>query len=93
MSSEEFARAIMSIKSSLDNPDAFDKWLKNEEIEFEEPSIQKAVKEILISQPVSYYVRLITFFAMLYYFPPPGKAISLFIYLYRYPNICLTAQY
>ncbi|PAV87313.1 hypothetical protein WR25_09424 [Diploscapter pachys] len=42
---EEFARIIMSMKSALNNPDAFDKWLKNEEIELKEPSIQKAAKK------------------------------------------------
>ncbi|PAV89032.1 hypothetical protein WR25_14969 [Diploscapter pachys] len=47
---EEFAQAIMSIKASLNNPDAFDKWLKNEEIEFKEPPIQKDVKKKSTSQ-------------------------------------------
>ena len=28
MSLEKFARAIMIVKSSLNNPDAFDKWVK-----------------------------------------------------------------
>ena len=46
MSLEEFARAIMSIKSSLNNPNAFDKWMKNEEIEFKEPPIQEDMKKV-----------------------------------------------
>ena len=79
MTLEEFARVIMSIKPVLNNPDAFNKWMKNEEVKFEES--------------LSYYVGLITVYVTLYYFPPPGKAIFLFIYLYRYPNTFLTAQY
>ncbi|PAV62112.1 hypothetical protein WR25_07510 [Diploscapter pachys] len=43
---EEFARTIMSIKPMLNNPDEFNKWLKNEEVEFEEPPIQEDMKEI-----------------------------------------------
>ena len=35
----------MSIKSSLNNPDAFDKWMKNEELEFEKPPIQQDTKK------------------------------------------------
>ncbi|PAV63678.1 hypothetical protein WR25_07792 [Diploscapter pachys] len=38
---EEFARAMMSIKPVLNNPDAFDKWMENEEIEFEQKEQQK----------------------------------------------------
>ena len=76
MSLEEFARIIMSIKPMLNNPDAFDKWMKNEEVEFEEPSIQEDMKEVSTSQSSSYYVRLITFYLMLYYFPPFGKVIT-----------------
>ena len=44
MSLEEFAGIIMSIKPVLNNPDAFDRWVKNEEIEFKEPPIQEAMK-------------------------------------------------
>ena len=77
MSLEEFARTIMSIKPMLNNPDEFNKWLKNEEVEFEEPPIQEDMKEVSMSQLSSYYVRLITFYLMLYYFPPPGKIITL----------------
>ncbi|PAV78651.1 hypothetical protein WR25_22208 [Diploscapter pachys] len=39
---EGFARTIMSMKSALNNPDAFDKWVKNEEIEFKKPPTQEA---------------------------------------------------
>ena len=46
MSLEEFARTIMSIKSSLNNPDAFDKWMEDEEIEFKELPTQKAMKKV-----------------------------------------------
>ena len=63
MTLEEFARVIMSIKPVLNNPDAFNKWMKNEEVKFEES--------------LSYYVGLITVYVTLYYFPPPGKAIFL----------------
>ena len=45
MSLEEFARIIMSIRPVLNNPDAFDKWMKNEEIEFKVPLIQKDMKK------------------------------------------------
>ena len=76
MSLEDFTRTIMSIKSSLNNPDAFDKWMKNEEIEFEEPPTQEDTKEVSTSQLSSYYVRLITFYLMLYYFPSPGKVVK-----------------
>ena len=58
MSLEEFAQTIMSMKSSLNNPDAFEKWLKNE-IEFEEPPIQGDINKVSISQLSSCYVRLI----------------------------------
>ena len=68
MSLEEFARIIMNMKSALNNPDAFDKWMKNEEIEFEESPIQEAMKEISISQSVSYCIRLITDSDALYHF-------------------------
>ena len=80
MNLEEFAQIINSIKPMLNNPDAFDKWMENEEIEFEEPSIQEDMKEVSTSQLSSYYVRLVTFYLMLYYFPPPGK-IVIFIFL------------
>ena len=60
----------------LNNPDAFDKWMENEEIEFEEPPIQEDMKRESTSQSSSYYVRLITFYLMLYYFPSPGKVVT-----------------
>ena len=75
MSIEEFARTIMSIKPMLNNPDAFDKWMENEEIEFKESLIQEAMKKVSTSQPSSYYVRLIMFYLMLYYFPSPEKVV------------------
>ena len=53
MSLKEFARAIMSIKSALNSPDAFDKWMENEEIEFKESLIQEAMKKVSTSQPSS----------------------------------------
>ena len=62
MGLEEFARAIMSIKPVLNNPDAFDKWMRDEEIEFKEPRTQKVMKEVSTYQSLSYYARLITFF-------------------------------
>ena len=46
MSLEKFARAIMNIKPVLNNSDAFDKWMENEEIEFEVPLIQKDLKKV-----------------------------------------------
>ncbi|PAV71154.1 hypothetical protein WR25_07352 [Diploscapter pachys] len=52
---EKFARAIMNIKPVLNNPDAFDRWMKNEEIEFKEPPIQEAVKKVSASQSSTYY--------------------------------------
>ena len=64
----------------LKNPDEFDKWMENEEIEFKEPPTQEAMKEESTSQSVSYYVRLITFYVMLCYFPSSGKVI-IFIFL------------
>ena len=64
------------IKSMLNNPDASDKWVENEEIEFKEPPIQEDMKKRSTSQSVSYYVRLITFYVMLYYFPSPGKVVA-----------------
>ncbi len=74
---EEFARAIMSIKSSLNNPDAFDKWMENEEIEFKEPPIQEDTENTSTSRSSRRpYVRLITFNVMLYYFSPFGKVIT-----------------
>ena len=76
MSLEDFVRAMMSIKSSLNNPDAFDNWVKNEEIEFKKPPTQKNMKEESTSQSVSYYVRLITFYLMLYYFLSSGKMVA-----------------
>jgi len=75
MSLKDFARAIMSIESALNSPDAFDKWMENEEIEFKESLIQEAMKKVSTSQPSSYYVRLIIFYLMLYYFPPPEKVV------------------
>ena len=72
MSLEEFSQIIMSIKPVLNNPDAFDKWIKNEEVEFEEPPTQEAMKEESTSQLSSNYVRLITFYLTLYYFPLDG---------------------
>ena len=77
---EEFAQRINSMKSALNNPDAFDKWLKSEEIEFKKPPIQEAMEKVSISQLSSYYARLITFYLMLYYFPSPGKVVA-FIFL------------
>ena len=65
------------IKPMLNNPDAFDKWMENEGVEFKEPLIQEAMKKESTSQSVSYYVRLITFYLMLYYFPSPGKVAHL----------------
>ena len=62
---EGFARAIMNIKPVLNNPDAFDNWVKNEEIEFKKPPIQENMKEESTSQSVSYYVRLTTFYLIL----------------------------
>ena len=61
MSLGEFARAIMSIKPVLNNPDAFDKWMENEELEFEEPPIQEAMKNVSTSQLSNYYIRLVMF--------------------------------
>ena len=61
------------MKSSLSNPGAFNKWMKDEEIEFKEPPIQEDMKEVSTSQAVSYRVKLVTFYFMLYYFPPSGK--------------------
>ena len=61
MSLEEFARIIMSMKPALNNPDAFDKWMRDEEIEFKEPRTQKAMKEVSTSQSSNYYIRLIIF--------------------------------
>ena len=49
MSLEEFARIIMSMKPILNNPDTFDKWMKNEEIEFKEPPIREDIKEVSTS--------------------------------------------
>ena len=80
MSLEEFARIIMNRKPMLNNPDAFDKWMENEEIELKEPLIREAMKEESNSQSVSYYVRLITFYLMLYYFSPSGKVVT-FVFL------------
>ena len=80
MSLEEFARIIMSMKSALNNPDAFDKWLKNEEIEFKEPPTREAVKEVSTSQSSIYNIRLITLYVMLYYFLPTEKVV-IFIFL------------
>ena len=76
MSLEEFARIIMSIKPALNNPDAFDKWLKNEEVEFKEPPTREDIKKESTSQLSSNYVRLITFKFMLYYFPSSGKVVK-----------------
>ena len=75
MSLEEFARIIMSIKPALNNPDAFDKWMKNEEIEVKELSVQEDMKKVSTFQSSSYYVRLIMFYLMLYYFPSPEKVV------------------
>ena len=72
MSLEEFARAILSMKPILNNPDAFDKWLKNQEIELKEPPTQKVTN----SQSSRLYAKLITFYLMLYSFPPPGKVVT-----------------
>ena len=82
VSLEEFARTIMSMKPALNNPDpdAFDKWMENEEIEFKELPIQKDMNKVSTSQSSSYNVRLIAFYVMLYYFPPPGKLVT-FIFL------------
>ncbi|PAV61542.1 hypothetical protein WR25_09865 [Diploscapter pachys] len=41
------------MKPMLKNPDAFDRWVKNEEIEFKEPPIQEAMKEKSTSQPIA----------------------------------------
>ncbi|PAV60311.1 hypothetical protein WR25_19188 [Diploscapter pachys] len=49
---EEFARIIMSMKSGLNNPDAFDKWMENEEIEFKKPPIQEDIKRGSTSQSI-----------------------------------------
>ena len=84
MSLEEFARTIMSIKPMLNSPDAFDKWIENEEIDFKESPIQEYTKRASTSQPANYYVRLITFYVMLYYFPPPGKVVHLFFLIKWY---------
>ena len=64
------------MKPVLNDPDAFDKWVKDEEIEFKEPPVQKDMKRESTSQSVSYYVRLIMFYLMLYYFPPPVKTVT-----------------
>ena len=72
----------MSIKSSLNNPDTFDKWLRNEEIEFKEPPIQGAMEKVSISQSSSYYLKLITFYFLLYYFFPSEK-VDIFIFLIK----------
>ncbi|PAV86413.1 hypothetical protein WR25_19134 [Diploscapter pachys] len=53
---EEFARIIMSIKASLNNPDVFDKWMENEEIEFKEPPIQEDTKKVSTSQSSNYHI-------------------------------------
>jgi len=76
MSLEEFARIIMSMKTILTDPDAFEKWMKNEEIEFNESPIQEDRKKVSTSQSSNYYVRLITFYLMLYYFPSSGKVVT-----------------
>ena len=77
MDLEEFARIIMSMKSALNNPDAFDKWMKNEEIEFKEPPTQEDTEQAPISRSSRRpYVRLITFNVMLYYFSPFGKVVT-----------------
>ena len=80
ISLEEFAQIINSMKPMLKNPDEFDKWMENEEIEFKEPSTQEDMKEESTSQSSNYYVRLITFYLMLYYFLSSGKVI-IFIFL------------
>ena len=80
MSLGEFAQIMMSIKPVLNNPDAFDKWMENEEVEFKEPPIQEDTKKVSSSESSSYYVRLITFYPVLYYFPSPEKAVT-FIFL------------
>ncbi|PAV77517.1 hypothetical protein WR25_02544 isoform A [Diploscapter pachys] len=45
----------MSMKSALNNPDAFNKWMENEGIEFNEPPTQEAMKEESTSQSSGYY--------------------------------------
>lgn len=49
------------IKPMLNNPDASDKRMENEEIEFKEPPTQRAMKKRSTSQSVSCYVKFITF--------------------------------
>ena len=62
------------MKSSLNNPAAFDKWMEDEEIKPKEPSTQEDMKKESTSQSSRRpYVRLITFYLIIYYFPPPGK--------------------
>jgi len=74
---EQFAQRINSIKPALNNPDAFDKWMKDEEIEFKELPIQEDTENVSTSRSSRRpYVRLITFYAMLYYFSPFGKVIT-----------------
>ena len=74
------------IKPMLNNPDASDKWMENEEIEFEELPTQRAMKKRSTSQSVSCYVRLITSYAMLYYFSPIEPAIMIFEYIQTIEN-------
>ena len=76
ISLEEFAQIINSMKPMLKNPDEFDKWMENEEIEFKEPPTQEAMKEESTSQSVSCYIRLSTFYLMLCYFPSSGKVVT-----------------
>ena len=66
----------MSMKPILNNPDAFDKWMEKEEIEFKESPIQEAMKEESTSQSSSYYVRFITLYLMLYYLLSSGKIVT-----------------
>ena len=58
------------IKPMLNNLDASDKRMENEEIEFKESPNQGVMKKRSTSQSVSCYVRFITSYAMLYYFSP-----------------------
>ena len=62
----------------LNNSDASEKRTENEEIEFKEPPTQRAMKKRSASQSVSFYVKLITSYVMLYYFSPIEFVVMVF---------------
>ena len=60
---------INSIKPAMNNPEIFDKWLKDECIEFKKPLIQRDITNEPTPRSSRYSnVRLITFNVMLYTF-------------------------